>query len=104
MQPVETDLGEYICQLADDPPSHIIAPAMHKSQDEIADLFVKHHGTPRLDRAERLTREAREKLREHFLSADLGISSGNRHSWGWKTRSIFRMRQPCAVPVRWCAR
>ena len=77
VQPVETDLGEYICQLADDPPSHIIAPAMHKSQDEIADLFVKHHGTPRLDRAEQLTREAREKLREHFLSADLGISGGN---------------------------
>ncbi|MFM9971664.1 MAG: LutB/LldF family L-lactate oxidation iron-sulfur protein [Burkholderiales bacterium] len=77
VQPVETDLGEYICQLADDPPSHIIAPAMHKSQDEIADLFVKHHGTPRLDRAEKLTREAREKLREHFLSADLGISGGN---------------------------
>ena len=77
VQPVETDLGEYICQLAEDPPSHIIAPAMHKSQDEIADLFVRHHGTPRLDRPEALTREAREKLREHFLSADLGISGGN---------------------------
>ncbi len=77
VQPVETDLGEYICQLADDPPSHIIAPAMHKSRDEIADLFVKHHGTPRLDEAALLTREARERLRSHFLSADLGISGGN---------------------------
>ena len=77
VRPVETDLGEYICQLADDPPSHIIAPAMHKSQDEIADLFVHHHGTPRLDKPEHLTREARERLREHFLSADLGISGGN---------------------------
>ena len=77
VQPVETDLGEYICQLADDPPSHIIAPAMHKSRDEIADLFVKHHGTPRLNEAALLTREARERLRSHFLSADLGISGGN---------------------------
>ena len=77
VQPVETDLGEYICQLADDPPSHIIAPAMHKSREEISDLFVKHHGTPRLDEAALLTREAREKLRSHFLSADLGISGGN---------------------------
>ena len=77
VQPVETDLGEYICQLADDPPSHIIAPAMHKSREEISDLFVKHHGTPRLEEAALLTREAREKLRSHFLSADLGISGGN---------------------------
>ena len=62
VQPVETDLGEYICQLADDPPSHIIAPAMHKSQDEIADLFVKHHGTPRLDRAGLAGRTRRYRL------------------------------------------
>ena len=77
VQPVETDLGEYICQLAEDPPSHIIAPAMHKSRAEIADLFVKHHGTARSEEAERLTREARERLRSHFLTADLGISGGN---------------------------
>jgi L-lactate dehydrogenase complex protein LldF len=77
VQPVETDLGEYICQLFDEPPSHIIAPAFHHSRDEVADLFHRHHGRPRLDEAERLTREAREVLRSHFLSADLGISGGN---------------------------
>ena len=77
VQPVETDLGEYICQLADEPPSHIIAPAIHKTQEDVAELFEKHHGTPRLNDAESLTREACEKLRGHFLSADLGISGGN---------------------------
>lgn len=77
VQPIETDLGEYICQLADEPPSHIIAPAMHKSRQDVARLFERHHGRPRLDEPERLTREAREVLREHFLSADLGISGGN---------------------------
>ncbi len=75
--PVETDLGEYIIQLAGEPPSHIIAPAIHKDKAEVAELFVKHHHRPRLDDIEELTREAREMLREHFLSADLGISGGN---------------------------
>ncbi len=75
--PVETDLGEYIIQLAGEPPSHIIAPAIHKDKAEVAELFVKHHRRPRLDDIEELTREAREMLREHFLSADLGISGGN---------------------------
>jgi L-lactate dehydrogenase complex protein LldF len=75
--PVETDLGEYIVQLADEAPSHIIIPAVHKSQADIAELFARKHHRPRLDRAEELTREARELLRPHFLSADLGISGGN---------------------------
>ena len=75
--PIETDLGEYILQLAGEPPSHIIAPALHKSKEEVADLFEAHHHTPRKDDIARMTREAREVLREHFLSADLGISGGN---------------------------
>jgi L-lactate dehydrogenase complex protein LldF len=75
--PVETDLGEYILQLAGEPPSHIIAPALHKSKDEVAALFESRHRTPRKDDIARLTREAREVLRQHFLSADLGISGGN---------------------------
>ncbi len=75
--PVETDLGEYIIQLAGEPPSHIIAPAIHKSKEEVSDLFVEHHKRPRLTGHEELTREAREMLRGHFLSADLGISGGN---------------------------
>ena len=77
VQPVETDLGEYICQLADEPPSHIIAPVIHKTKDEVASLFERHHHRPRLDEAEQMTREAREILRPHFLSADLGITGGN---------------------------
>ena len=75
--PVETDLGEYIIQLAKEPPSHIIAPAIHKVKEQVADLFVEHHHRPRLTDTEALTREAREMLRGHFLSADLGISGGN---------------------------
>src|SRR5258706_4858335 len=75
--PIETDLGEYILQLAGEPPSHIIAPALHKSKEEVADLVEAHHHAPRKDDIPHMTREAREVLREHFLSADLGISGGN---------------------------
>ena len=77
VQPVETDLGEYIIQLAGEAPSHIIAPAVHKSRDQVSDLFEQHHGTPRTSDIPQLTREAREALRAHFLSGDLGISGGN---------------------------
>ncbi|HLB13795.1 MAG TPA: lactate utilization protein B [Burkholderiales bacterium] len=77
VHPVETDLGEYIIQLAHEPPSHIIAPAVHKSKDEVADLFAKSHARPRKSDIGDMTREAREALRPHFLSADLGISGGN---------------------------
>jgi L-lactate dehydrogenase complex protein LldF len=77
VMPVETDLGEYIIQLAGEPPSHIIAPAVHKSKDEVADLFVRAHAKPRKTDIPAMTREAREALRAHFLSADLGISGGN---------------------------
>ncbi|MCU0803894.1 MAG: LutB/LldF family L-lactate oxidation iron-sulfur protein [Burkholderiales bacterium] len=77
VEPIETDLGEYIIQLAEEPPSHIIAPAVHKSKDEVSDLFVKFHATERKTDIPALTREAREVLRSHFLSADLGISGAN---------------------------
>jgi L-lactate dehydrogenase complex protein LldF len=73
----ETDLGEYILQLAREPPSHIVAPVVHKSRDEIADLFVEHHGTPRRETIPALVAEARERLRPAFLSADMGISGAN---------------------------
>ena len=75
--PIEPDLGEYIIQLAGEPPSHIIAPAIHKSKEEVSDLFVEHHKRPRLTEHAALTREARDVLRGHFLSADLGISGAN---------------------------
>ena len=77
VEPIETDLGEYIIQLAKEPPSHIIAPAVHKSKDEVSDLFVKFHATERKTDIPALTREAREVLRSHFLAADLGISGAN---------------------------
>jgi L-lactate dehydrogenase complex protein LldF len=75
---VETDLGEYILQINDyEPPSHIIGPALHKSKDEVADLFAKKHGTPRKTVIEELCFEARQTLREHYLTADMGITGGN---------------------------
>ncbi len=77
VQPVETDLGEYIIQMAKEPPSHIIAPAIHKSKEDVATLFAEQHRRPRLEDIGQLTREARLMLREHFLSADLGISGAN---------------------------
>ena len=77
LQVVETDLGEYIIQLAGETPSHIIAPAIHKSREDVADLFEEHHGTPRKTEISELTMEARRFLREHFLSADMGISGSN---------------------------
>jgi len=74
---VETDLGEYILQLAKEPPSHIIAPVIHKTRDQVSDLFAQKHAAPRKTDIEELTREARERLRPHFLDADLGISGAN---------------------------
>jgi L-lactate dehydrogenase complex protein LldF len=78
IQPVETDLGEYILQINDnEPPSHIVAPVVHKSKDEVSDLFAKVHKRPRLTDIPQMTREAREFLRPQFLSSDMGVSGGN---------------------------
>ena len=74
---METDLGEYILQLAHEPPSHIVAPAVHKSKEQVAQLFVDAHHKPRLTDIPAMTREAREVLRGHFLGADMGISGAN---------------------------
>ena len=74
---IETDLGEYILQLAHEPPSHIVAPAVHKSKEQVADLFMVAHHKPRLTDIPAMTKEAREALRGHFLGADMGISGAN---------------------------
>ncbi len=75
---VETDLGEYILQINNyEPPSHIIGPALHKSRDEVADLFHRRHGKPRKEGIDELCLEARQELRSHYLTADMGISGGN---------------------------
>ena len=78
---VETDLGEYIIQLAGETPSHIVAPAVHKTREEIRDLFAEHHaplglGSPGLRNADLVAR-AREVLRREFLRADVGITGAN---------------------------
>ncbi len=78
VQPVETDLGEYILQINNnEAPSHIIAPVIHKDKEEISALFAKVHGTERKSEITQLTREAREVLRGHFLSADMGVTGAN---------------------------
>jgi len=76
--PVETDLGEWIIQLAQEPPSHIIAPAIHKTKEQVADLFSRESGKslPAAD-IPQLTAEARRMLREKFLAAGMGVSGGN---------------------------
>lgn len=74
---VETDLGEYIIQLAKEPPSHIVAPALHKSKEEVSTLFAEHHHTEAKTEIQALCSEAREVLRQHFVTADMGISGAN---------------------------
>ncbi|WP_042224176.1 LutB/LldF family L-lactate oxidation iron-sulfur protein [Oceanobacillus manasiensis] len=75
---VETDLGEYILQIDDhDPPSHIVAPALHKNKEQIRDVFKEKLGYTNTEKPEELTLFAREKLREEFLSADVGITGCN---------------------------
>ena len=75
--PVETDLGEYIIQLAHERPSHIIAPAIHKTKGQVAELFARELGRETEPDPEVLTRIARAELRQKFLDADLGISGAN---------------------------
>jgi L-lactate dehydrogenase complex protein LldF len=77
VEPVETDLGEYIIQLAHETPSHLIAPAIHKSKEDVSELFVEKLGSPRLTLHQELTREARRHLREKFRRADMGITGVN---------------------------
>ena len=78
---VETDLGEYIIQLRHEPPSHIIAPAIHVHKEQVADSFRETHKgrDPNRSLAEprELLDEAREVMREHFFAADIGITGAN---------------------------
>lgn len=77
VSPLETDLGEYIVQLLDQKPYHIVTPAMHLSLQDIAELFHQRFGTPLDASAEELTLKARELLREPYTTADVGITGGN---------------------------
>ncbi len=77
IEAVETDLGEYIIQLAGEKPSHIVAPAIHKTRQDVADLFEKKLGLPRTEDITRLTATARAVLRQKFLSAGMGVTGAN---------------------------
>ncbi len=81
IRPIETDLGEYIIQLAEEPPSHIIGPALHKTKDQVSDLFHAHHAplgfTERQSSGEALVGEARAILRQKYLVADVGVTGAN---------------------------
>ncbi len=77
LESVETDLGEYILQLAHEKPYHIVAPALHKTRYDVADIFTKELNVERETVPEKLTLIARGVLREKFLKADIGISGAN---------------------------
>ena len=77
LESVESDLGEYILQLAHEKPYHIVAPALHKTRYDVADLFTKELGVARETVPEKLTAIARGVLREKFLNADIGITGAN---------------------------
>jgi L-lactate dehydrogenase complex protein LldF len=77
IESVETDLGEYIQQLDGEPPYHIVTPAMHKSKEDVAQLFHEKLGTPPGLSPEQLTLVAREKLRKKYVEAEVGVTGAN---------------------------
>jgi L-lactate dehydrogenase complex protein LldF len=77
IEPIETDLGEYIVQLRKETPSHIITPAIHLSREDIGKLFSEKLGISYTPEPEKLTAAARAKLRSIFLSAEMGVTGVN---------------------------
>lgn len=77
IESIETDLGEYIQQLDGETPYHIVTPAMHKSREGIAQLFAEKLGTDPHLSAEQLTLVARERLREKYAQAEVGVTGAN---------------------------
>ena len=77
VESLETDLGEYIVQLAGEKPYHIVTPCMHKSRQDIAELFTEKFNTPEGSEPEYLTEWVRQKLRTKFTTADVGITGAN---------------------------
>jgi L-lactate dehydrogenase complex protein LldF len=77
IESVETDLGEYIQQLDGEPPYHIVTPAMHKSKEDVAKLFANKLGTRPDLTPEQLTLVARQKLREKYVQAEIGVTGAN---------------------------
>jgi L-lactate dehydrogenase complex protein LldF len=77
MEVVESDLGEYILQLREEAPYHIVFPAMHLSREQVSDVFEEKLGSPKSDSPEELTMIARGAMRDKYLRADVGITGGN---------------------------
>ena len=74
---VESDLGEYILQINDDAPSHIVAPALHKNKTQIRETFQNKLGYDQSDDPYEMTKFVRQILREKFMEADIGITGCN---------------------------
>jgi L-lactate dehydrogenase complex protein LldF len=77
IESIETDLGEYIQQLDDEAPYHIVTPAMHKSKEDVAKLFNEKLGTPISLTPTELTQVARKILREKYVQAEIGVTGAN---------------------------
>ena len=77
LESVETDLGEYILQLAHERPYHIVAPALHKTRYDVAEILTRRLNAPHETKIEKQTAIARAVLRQKFLAADIGISGAN---------------------------
>jgi len=77
IESLETDLGEYIVQLAGEKPYHIVTPAMHKSKEQVAELFTAKFGMDAGSTPEQITAFVRDLLREKFFNADIGITGAN---------------------------
>lgn len=77
VRPIETDLGEYIIQLDNEPPSHILAPVIHKRMEDISKVFQRELDIPPTLDPEVMCSAARAELRKEFLSAEMGISGCN---------------------------
>jgi L-lactate dehydrogenase complex protein LldF len=74
---LETDLGEYIVQIAEDSPSHIVMPVMHMTKEKVRETFMERLDMPYVETPEEMTAFAREQLRMKYLQADFGMSGGN---------------------------
>jgi L-lactate dehydrogenase complex protein LldF len=77
IQADETDLGEWIIQLAHQTPSHMVMPALHLTKEEVADLFSKETKAPQSSDIQKLVKVARKELREKYFKADMGMSGAN---------------------------
>ncbi|MCG9766921.1 LUD domain-containing protein, partial [Vibrio alginolyticus] len=77
VQAIESDLGEYIVQMAGEKPTHIVMPAIHKTKEQVSELFHNNIGTELTDDVDKLTGFARAALRDVYRTADVGLSGVN---------------------------